>query len=63
MITVRYGISFVSVGGPEAVKKTVPGPSQSSLGAFKLKTDDSENLSVGSYFAKRISNEVININL
>lgn len=45
----RYGLSFVSLTGPAKPNIT----SEIKLGAFKLKEDKSEEISVGSYFVEK----------
>ena len=49
----KYGVSFVSLTGPNKVIEPDIKP-VAKIGAFQLKTDDDEdNISIGSYFAKK----------
>lgn len=48
----KYGISFISVTGPNVVVEQEYKP-VSKLGAFQLKTDEDDDISIGSYFNKK----------
>merc|ERR1719186_1722386 len=51
----KYGISFIAISGVEEtlVKKEKEEEKTVKLGAFKLKSEEEDNLSIGSYFQHR----------
>ncbi|XP_067673950.1 DNA repair protein XRCC1-like isoform X1 [Haliotis asinina] len=51
--TAAYGLSFIKLHAPGEGREAEKTPTQKTLGAFKLKTAESDDIKVGALFAKR----------